>query len=126
MAKRKYEPEVEKLLYCSGPNNEGDGTKETSKCPRLDNRKLKCATYRCSYCCSRTDPNKTLVNENGITEYGRKYFDMEFQLRQQKIASPIIEEPINEKETDSDNVSESVINVEPVKRKRGRPRKNQL
>lgn len=80
MAKRKsVGPDEEKLLFCAGPEMQGDGTKSTSKCPISDSRKLRAVRYQCHYCSTNTDPNKVIADEKGITEYGKQVYHQHSQ-----------------------------------------------
>lgn len=93
MAKRSSSGrDVEQLLFCSGPGWEGDGSKETSRCPSNDSRRLTCSKYQCHYCAMKMDPAKTLANEKGLTEYGKAYYEQDDLRRKQMEKAGIISE----------------------------------
>lgn len=76
--------DIEQLLYCSGPDWAGDGTKNTSTCPILDNRTVIASRYQCEYCSLKKDPRKVvLVDKSGFTTIGKQYYEEEE--RKQKI-----------------------------------------
>lgn len=81
MAKRSSVVDTERLIFCSGPAWIGDGSKETSRCPSNDSRRLSCSRYQCHYCATKSDPAKTLADANGLTEYGGAYYEQDNEQR---------------------------------------------
>lgn len=55
MAKKQTRSEIT-LLYCSGPNWEGDGSRATSKCPKHHSGEYPCVKYRCPVCSDAYNP----------------------------------------------------------------------
>lgn len=49
----KKEKQEERVIYCSGPNWEGDGSKSSSTCRFGDSMKTTAALYKCSRCTLR-------------------------------------------------------------------------
>lgn len=56
----------ERTIYCSGPNWDGDGSKESSKCPFDDSMKTTSKRYKCSHCVSKASPSGIHAGPNGI------------------------------------------------------------
>lgn len=67
MAKAKIN-KVERTIYCSGPNWEGDGSKAASACKLEHSMKTLAERYKCSDCTQKTKktaPDKALERKKG-------------------------------------------------------------
>ena len=73
MAKRRKKEasrEKERLLHCSGPHWEGDGSKAKSTCPFKQSRVLAATRYQCHCCATKLGVNDILADHNGPTKAG--------------------------------------------------------
>lgn len=56
----------ERVVFCSGPQWEGDGSKATSACKFGDSMKTTTDRYKCSYCSTRQTPENIYADADGI------------------------------------------------------------
>ena len=56
----------ERTIFCSGPNWEGDGSKETSACKFGESMTTTSERYKCSHCSIRQIPESALADADGI------------------------------------------------------------
>lgn len=70
--KRSRKPNTEKIIYCSGPEWEGDGSKSTSACPFKDSMLTFAVEYKCGRCSVKLTLDKIYANADGVTEAGRR------------------------------------------------------
>lgn len=70
--KRSRKPNTEEIIYCSGPEWEGDGSKSTSACPFKDSKLTTAVEYKCGRCSVKLTPDKIYADSGGITEAGRR------------------------------------------------------
>jgi hypothetical protein len=67
MAKRKSQSKKEeRVIYCSGPNWEGDGSKDSSPCKFGESMTTSAERFKCSYCAVGLSPNQIHADKNGI------------------------------------------------------------
>jgi len=62
----KQERIKERIIYCSGPNWEGDGSKSTSACRFGDSMTTTTNRYKCSHCLAGRTPDEVHASANGI------------------------------------------------------------
>lgn len=78
MAKRSRKPSKpskpnpERIIYCSGSEWDGDGSKSTSACPFGDSTLTTADRYKCSRCSVKLTPDKVYADSGGITKSGRQ------------------------------------------------------
>ena len=70
MAKDKIT--VERLIYCSGPNWEGNGSIESSTCQFGESMKTTTNRYRCSYCSTGQTPEGIYASAAGVKKQESK------------------------------------------------------
>jgi len=66
MAKRSNNPE--RLIYCSGPSWEGDGSKVSSPCQFGASLTTVANRFKCHYCAVGMTPSDIYADENGVVE----------------------------------------------------------
>jgi len=64
--RKRKPPRPERTLYCSGPNWDGDGSKQSSECPFNDSMISNAERYKCGHCTERQTPASIHADANGI------------------------------------------------------------
>ena len=129
--KQAREARQERLIYCSGLNWEGDGSKD-SACRFGASMKSTVERFKCSHCATGQTPEGIFAGPNGIKKSDPNYaLNKEEQVSQTEETpapeseepvrvSPIVEggsvEPVEEKEV-AEHVVETEVKAEPVVKK---------
>jgi hypothetical protein len=103
------------LSYCVGQGWVGDGNKESSACPFNNSQSIEFVRYMCHYCCTGIKRSDIIADANGIyLENIKSISDIKPASKRKSVSPP---NRIGDKQPE--------INTDiPIKRKRGRPRKN--